>query len=404
MEQKDIKLLTASLLGLLVVAPLLVLGIIHFAAPDVEKSKVLSAPRLHRGLALDQVRTNLQNHTLLHVGGLHRSGTTLIWEALGRHPQVSGLEAQNFTDPRMTKKLKKTYNEGLFLQDCYPKFGLDHDKFLIRKWIGQAAKKIPFVNEHVFSWVRLREGVGRFATDPNNHLDESTPLVANVTQHRLFNQWANYWDLEKPVLLEKSPSNVVISPFLHRLWGLGMDKSPARFIFMRRHPLAVAMATKKAAGPFLSDLDLTDVVENWVLAEERLALDMRQYFEMTAGGGSAEGTIYKILRFEDVVKEPRRTLEELLSWLGLPHEDQPSNFEAVTKKDPNFKYFSRYCMALARHEGTEKQFFNIVERFNERIKLIEPTYAPRDIPKLCKEGIFGEVLKERETERRSEEL
>lgn len=381
--------LAFGLIGLLVAAPFVVFVIIFVFVPSADKQKVLYAPKLHRGLELAEVRTHLQNHTLLHIGGLHRSGTTLVWEALAKHSLVSGLQKQNHTDARLTKHMKRTFNEGLFLQDTYPKFGLDHDKFLIRKWIGQAAKRLPFVDEMVFSWVRLREGVGRFACNPDNHLDESSPLVANVTQHRLFNQWSNYWDLEKPVLLEKSPSNIVISPFLHRLWGLGLPSSRARFIFIRRHPLAVAMATKKAGGPFVSDLNYIDLVENWVLAEERLALDLHQYFEMGAGGGDAKGTIYKILKFEDIVKEPRRTMEDLLSWLQLPHEEHPEAFEGITKEDPNLKYFTKYCLALAQREQTGNQLVKIVERFDERIKKLEPTYAPRDIPKLCKEGVFG---------------
>lgn len=398
------KCLAISLVSFLVAAPLLALTVIHFSAPHVDKAKILAAPQRHRGLQLDEVRAQLQNHTLLHVGGLHRSGTTLLWEALASHSQVSALRKQNFTDERMTTKLKKTYNEGIFLQDTYPKFGLDHDKFLLRLWIGQAAKKLPFVDEAVFSWVRLREGVGRFATDPKNHLDESSPLVSNSTQHRLFNQWANFWDLDRPVLLEKSPSNIVISPFLHRLWGLGLPGSPARFVFMRRHPLAVAMATKKAGGPFVSDLDLVDLVENWVLAEERLALDLHQYFELSLDADSTAGAVYRILRFEDVVKQPRRTLEDLLSWLGLPHEDRPENFEKATLKDPNLKYFAKYCVSLMNSEKTTDELVKIVERFDVRIRKIEPTYSPRDMPTLCKEGVFGKPPVKTETEETSQEL
>lgn len=399
------KKLAIGLLSFALLAPLLVLFLIHVAAPSVDKQKLLSAPQIHRGLLADEVRDQLRNHTLLHIGGLHRSGTTYVWQALASHPQVSGLQKQNFTDERITGKLKKTYNEGIFLQDSYPKFGLDHDKFLLRKWIGQAAKMLPFVDEMVFSWVRLREGVGRFATDPRHHLDESSPLVADVTQHRLFNQWANFWDLDKPMLLEKSPSNIVISPFLHRLWGLGLSSSPAKFIFMRRHPLAVALATQKAGGHFVSDLTVVDLVENWVLAEERLARDLQQYFQMAAGSTNAEGTIYKIVRFEDTVQQPRQILEDLLTWLGLPILDIADTFEEGTKKDPNLKYFATFCVAMVNKDKVANHLMKIVERFDERIRKIEPRYAPRDIPKLCREDIFKRKAgAEKADEEQSQEL
>ena len=36
----------------------------------------------------EELRRHLRNHTLVHIGGHHRSGTTLLWGALEGHPAV----------------------------------------------------------------------------------------------------------------------------------------------------------------------------------------------------------------------------------------------------------------------------------------------------------------------------
>mmetsp|Transcript_60981 Transcript_60981/g.157257 ORF Transcript_60981/g.157257 Transcript_60981/m.157257 type:complete len:452 (+) Transcript_60981:42-1397(+) len=381
--------------SLVLIAPLLAVVFIKFLRPHTEISTLAEKPKVHAGFDKEEVRQHLRNHTLLHIGGLHRSGTTKLWEGLQLYSDISSLGHQEHTDKRVAGWIKKVYNEGIFLQRVYPKFGLEHDKFLLRKWIGQAAKMLPFVDETVFSWVRLREGVGRFALNPDHHLDESSPLVQDAAQTALFNQWAIFWDLTRPVLLEKSPSNIVISPFLHRLWGLGLEDgaSPARFIFMRRHPIAVAMATLRAGGATVSDLSVMDLVENWVLAEERLAKDLNQYFEMGAGAAGATGKTYRTLTLEAMVKAPGKSLEDIATWLGLqPNPEAVAAFDKTSHKDPNAKYFVRYCGSLMSGKAQEKRIKKhaaLVRKFGARVKAVEPSYDLERIVDTCRHTLLG---------------
>jgi hypothetical protein len=76
---------------------------------------------------------------LLFIGGLHRSGTSLIHRCISRHPQVAG-----FHDTGVLE------DEGQYLQSVYP--------------LGQAYG-----------------GPGRFALDPRCHLTESSALVSRKT-------------------------------------------------------------------------------------------------------------------------------------------------------------------------------------------------------------------------------
>jgi len=395
LRQEKEKPLAIGLLVVICALPLVVAGLIKFFLPHVSHEKMWSRPRIHMGMSGEEVRDHLQNHTLLHIGGLHRSGTTFLWQALSKHSSVAPLEyVEGHTDVRHkgARHMKKLFNEGIFLQSVYPKFGLDHDKFLLRKWIGQAARWVPFLDEHNFPWIRLREGVGRFALHPDHHLTEVSPLVSAAAQEHLFNEWSHFWyDLSRPVLLEKSPSNMVISPFLHKLWGLGLpgSKSPARFIFMRRHPIPTALATARAGGRTTDDLTLHDLVEHWLAAEERLAEDLRRYFDVVDPTSTPP---YKILKLETLVKEPRRTLQDLLEWLGLSleeEEDWISHLEEEAHKDPNLKYWRSYCRGLTsgNHHIVE-EFTDMVKKYGDRIQAVSD-YNLREVVHLCHEVLLG---------------
>src|SRR5262245_38005823 len=136
-------------------------------------------------------------HRFVFVGGLHRSGTTLIARALARHSSVSGF--------RNTGAIE---DEGQFLQSVWPP-------------------------ERVFG------GVGRFGFDPRAHMTESSPYNSEGTTARLCADWNRYWDLSKPVLLEKTPGNLLRMRLLARLF------SDCQFIMVVRHPVAAVLATMK---------------------------------------------------------------------------------------------------------------------------------------------------------------
>ena len=79
----------------------------------------------------------------MFVGGLHRSGTTLLGRCMSEHPQVSGFSGTGATE-----------DEGQHLQTVY-----------------RAA------NEH--------GGPGRFGFDPAAHLTEDSPLVSDESRRLL---------------------------------------------------------------------------------------------------------------------------------------------------------------------------------------------------------------------------
>lgn len=133
----------------------------------------------------------------LFIGGLHKSGTSLLHRMLRSHPAISAFENTGVSE-----------EEGQHLQNVYP-----------------PAHKLG--------------GPGRFGFHRDASMDETHPLCTKENAAKLFAQWSPHWDLSKDYLLEKSPPNLLRTRFLQ---GLFPDST---FLILLRHPVAVAYATRK---------------------------------------------------------------------------------------------------------------------------------------------------------------
>ncbi len=193
------------------------------------------------------------DHQLVFVGGLHRSGTSLVESLLSGHPSASGLTGTGAPE-----------DEGQHLQDVYPT-------------------------------ARALGGPGRFALSPQSHLTDDSPWAVPSSAPRLFDAWSPFWDLSKPVLVEKSPPNLMRSRFLQALFPA------ARFVMVVRHPVEVSLATEK----WTPDLSFSRLLEHWFVAHDRFEKD--------------RGRIGQILvvRYERLLAEPSRVLAELAAFTGL---------------------------------------------------------------------------------------
>jgi hypothetical protein len=211
---------------------------------------------------------------LVFVAGLHRSGTTLVARLLGAHPDVSGFGGTG-----------TPADEGQHLQSVYPP-------------------------------ASTYGGPGRFGFAPESHLTERSRLATPANAARLLEEWSPYWDLARPVLLEKSPPNLLKTRFLQALFP------EARFVVVLRHPFPVTLATAR----WRRTRRLHRLVEHWLRCHELFEADRPALVRV------------HVLRYEDLVREPAATLDDVFRFLEL--EPVPPA-EAVVAGS-NAEYYRRW--------------------------------------------------------------
>jgi hypothetical protein len=203
----------------------------------------------------NDVVAELAGRLIVFVGGLHRSGTSLVAHCLGAHPQISALVGTGVSE-----------DEGQHLQD-------------------------------VFETAADLGGPGAFALDPRAHLDETSPLTRPEVRDRLIRCWAPYWDITRPVLLEKSPPNLVRTRLLAALFPR------ATFVVVVRHPGVVALSTRR----WRPDLALDALVRHWLCAHATLESDIARLATTT------------VVHYEELVAWPAAVLDGVASRLGVGH-------------------------------------------------------------------------------------
>lgn len=216
----------------------------------------------------------MEEHQLVFLGGLHRSGTTLLARLLAAHPSVSGFSGTG-----------APADEGQHLQSVYPP-------------------------------AKVYGGPGRFGFAPKAHLTEDSPLASEESARRLFADWSRYWDLGKPVLLEKSPPNLLKSRFLQALFP------GAAFVVVLRHPIPVSLATAR----WRETRRLHRLLEHWLHCYELFADDRRSLQRL------------HVVRYEDLVRDPETSLAGVWRFLEL----EPASVSEPIEPGSNEAYFERW--------------------------------------------------------------
>lgn len=158
----------------------------------------------------------------LFIGGLHRSGTSLI-ARIARELEGAG----GITDAPVPE------NEGCYLQGAIP-----HD----------ATSGTPM----------------EFATDPNQHMTEAHFLNTLQTRERIEADWNRWFAPNLRWRIEKSPVNMTRMRLLQQLFPL------SQFILVIRHPSCVAAAIAK-----WTDRPAAELIDHWIAAHQLFDKDAK---------------------------------------------------------------------------------------------------------------------------------
>jgi hypothetical protein len=167
--------------------------------------------------------------------------------------------------------------------------------------------------QSVFPSARYYGGPGRFGFHPEAHMTEDHPLLTASFQVQLLSEWEPYWDLNKSILIEKSPPNILRTRFLQALLP------NTYFSVIIRHPIAVSMATQKWSKTSLSSL-----MQHWLLVHRKFEDDRPHLANLC------------ILSYEELIHSPVAVLDRIGRFLGI---------DLVTQNPPldhNTKYFNQW--------------------------------------------------------------
>ncbi len=203
--------------------------------------------------ACDHDVKNVLTSRLVFVGGLHRSGTTALGRVLSQHDSISGFHDTDAEE-----------DEGQHLQAVYP-----------------AAATYG--------------GPGRFARAAAAHLGPLGEDEAAMARAGLWQSWSRHWDLDRPLLVEKSPPNLIMGQYLQSVFP------GSALIVIIRHPIVVALGTKK----WTRFETLPQLVEHWFVAHRLLMAD------------AASLSRLHVLRYEDLIAHPERELAHIERMLKL---------------------------------------------------------------------------------------
>ena len=235
----------------------------------------------------------------LFIAGLHKSGTSILARCLAQHPDVSSFQDTGFPQ-----------DEGQFLQTIFPK---------------------------AFEY----GGPGKFGFSREMHLIEESHLLTETNKSKLITQWSRFWDLNKAVLLEKSPPNILKSRFLQAVFP------ESYFVFIIRHPLAVAYSTQR-----WSKTTLPELIEHWIKCHDIMQEDVNHL------------NFYQIIHYEKLIAAPERFLNDIYKSLSL----NELNKSVILEQNTNEKYSEQWEKLLMSVEEESRQVVKSVLQFESRIQ------------------------------------
>lgn len=230
----------------------------------------------------------------LFIGGLHRSGTSILYKTLASSRKIS-----------KHVKTGVAKDEGQHIQSVYPS---------VRK-VGKP---------------------GNFCLLKSYHYTEKSPFVTIKNRKKILQEWSRYWDYSKPILMEKSPPNLIHTRFLQALIP------NSYFIIIMRNPIVVAEATSK-----WNHQKLEKHIRNWVVGYDTLYNDIKHLKNVL------------IIKYENLCENPAKIMKQVEKLLGESLDIDPKMLDKLV--NCNGKYLDIY------KKGQKKVNPKIIKKYGAKI-------------------------------------
>lgn len=171
-------------------------------------------------------------HRVVFVGGLQRSGTSTTVELL---QQIGGASALHF-DPLEPAHMEAAPWKALVDVHTGRRMKWAYFKEVVATG-GAEGKLLQSVFPYRYALFDAKfSPLAALLAHPS----ALSPLVSNASRRRMWREWRRFWR-PAPLLLDKSPENLLMAPFLQRLFGA----KRTAFVFVLRHPLCWALVASK---------------------------------------------------------------------------------------------------------------------------------------------------------------
>ena len=244
----------------------------------------------------------------IFIGGLHRSGTSILYKILGTCDEIS-----------KHVNTQKPENEGQHIQTVY-----------------DAACK--------------HKGVGSFCFDKGYHMTEKSKLINNKNKKKLYGEWSKYWDVNKNILLEKSPPNIIHMRFLQEMFD------DTYFIIIVRDPLSNAKSTAKFVNKKkeLSTEYCNKLIKHWIVAHN-IMLNDAEYIKNLI-----------IIKYDDLCDDYNATINKVNKLLNVQlHVNNKKMNVLPTINNKNNKHDNNHNMnlALIKHKNKIKKIYDRIDLY-----------------------------------------
>jgi hypothetical protein len=237
------------------------------------------------------------NKEFIFICGLHRSGTSVFFKLLKNQNYASGFENTGAVE-----------DEGQLLQTVYPR-------------------------------AMLYGGPGKFGFHPDSRMNENHTLATTESRDKLIEEWSPYWDMEKEVLLEKSPPNLLKSKFLQEVFP------NSKYLTIIRHPIAVSLATQK-----WSKTSLDSLIEHWLKCHDIFNEDKSDLKDVLE------------FKYEGFVNNPTEVFDKISDFLGREVDVK----ESMIRKGVNEKYYKKW-EELGESFLQKRKIKKIIEKYESRV-------------------------------------